>query len=463
MPRHTASGLYWSSSLVKRPRLLRFVDLEPLLKQIRDIGATLVVANSLRTVVPRSRAESVAELSSGVIVGEYLFLDTYDAIRLLHQPEADPPSGPRLIAGGGIIDVADVLDIMAAGAEAVQLCTALDRRAVQTLFVLRAQLSELCKEAGSLQTYLSQLRSSDSAWQNGIRQALSIRATDHHEVRRRLDHETHELRHTTTALELECRAVAKGEVPGANVQIPEDLHFVSTCGTASSCLLAHLLADRHALTPVHFDEVSAFMKSLKNPHFRWDFAILSKSHLHYLNTQQKSAIAAGFPEVVEAIASAQWQLMGVREVGLDGIRTIYHFGGTGARAALTEVTKLCRATPEPITPQMLHPILRYWDKNAAIIAKPPLSQIYASFCPEDIQDEWMSLWSMSEPLYLVNNGERFDSDEGKAQAVAVANALHELREYILQDTERAARQLRATGFFQYVVRLLGFKALGVQS
>ncbi len=443
-------------------QLLRFADFRPLLQRVRKVGAALVVANSLRTVVPRSRTEKKNELSSGVIVGEHLFLDTYDTIRMIHQQATSDSSRSRLIASGGIIDVADVLDIMAAGAEAVQLCTAFDRRGVRTLSVLRSQLKDLCQESGSLSEYLSTLRSSDRAWTDGVTKAHSIRATDHHEVRRRLDHETHELAHTKAALELECQAVRAVSETSTIGDIPADLRFVLTCGTASSCLLVHLLTDEYFLAPVHFDEVSTFMKRLKDPTFSWDFAILSESHLRYLATQKANAIAAGPPQRVEEVASAHWQLMGVGGVALQDIKTIYHFGGTGARAALTKLLGQCQATPELIRSQMLHPILRYWDRQDAIIAKPPVSQIYATFCPSDIAANWTSLWSTKEPLILVINEQRLQTDGGKALAGRVAAALHKVRAYVLEDTSRAARRLRATGFFQYCVRLLGFKALGVE-
>jgi dihydroorotate dehydrogenase len=48
-----------------------------------------------------------------------------------------------MIATGGISDIGCVIDCLAAGAEAVQLCSALDHKELQVIGFLRQQLSEL--------------------------------------------------------------------------------------------------------------------------------------------------------------------------------------------------------------------------------------------------------------------------------------------------------------------------------
>ena len=48
---------------------------------------------------------------------------------------------PPLVASGGIIDIGSVIDSIAAGAEAVQLCSALDLRTLRTWRRMREELN----------------------------------------------------------------------------------------------------------------------------------------------------------------------------------------------------------------------------------------------------------------------------------------------------------------------------------
>jgi len=132
-------------TLVKLPReftaIIPVTDLTRVFYLIAGASAGVIVANSKRVIVPPSRTSGndIRELSSGVLVGEHLFLDTYNTIRTLKRQCENMGFELAVIASGGIMDIGATIDVMAAGAAAVQLCTVLDVRKPPYLSVLRAE------------------------------------------------------------------------------------------------------------------------------------------------------------------------------------------------------------------------------------------------------------------------------------------------------------------------------------
>ena len=91
-----------------------------------------------------------SELSEGVLHGPALFPDTYDLIRRICEAGTAWRQVP-VVASGGIVTVQSILDILTAGAFAVQLCTALDpalENSYEYYIWLQNQLSDLMEDCG---------------------------------------------------------------------------------------------------------------------------------------------------------------------------------------------------------------------------------------------------------------------------------------------------------------------------
>src|ERR1035437_3177197 len=110
----------------------------------------ILAANTLRCrIAPMFHDANVkgkffSELSQGALCGPALFLNTYDLIRRICPPGTAWRQVP-VVATGGITTVQTILDVMSAGASAVQLCAALDIHSYEYYTWLVNQLSELMK------------------------------------------------------------------------------------------------------------------------------------------------------------------------------------------------------------------------------------------------------------------------------------------------------------------------------
>jgi len=285
--------------LVKLSReSLRFRDqafFAEILATVAGAGAGIIVANSQKMRVPPSRLQANArELFKGVVVGEHLFLDTYNAIRELRpKTQASPPLS--IVASGGVMDLGSTIDVIAAGANAVQLCSALDVRGAAILELLREQLAAHCEEYGDFQALVNALRSSDAEWWD----LASVVAN-----------ETRNLEETVfaalarTDLVLADAAetlVMEGTLPepdeaesrflSADLKTrPERLKgaiMVQGRGNVLTAYVSARVAREFGLDVVSMDSSSTLRSQLFAGRLKYDFAILARSGLDYMASMGK--------------------------------------------------------------------------------------------------------------------------------------------------------------------------------
>jgi dihydroorotate dehydrogenase len=98
----------------------------------RSVG--LVVANTRKLAVPADlviglqKRQHQGELTGGILAGEALYLETYNLLRQLWRGYRNDLIANRIpiIAAGGVTTLASTIEVLRAGATAVQMCTAFD-------------------------------------------------------------------------------------------------------------------------------------------------------------------------------------------------------------------------------------------------------------------------------------------------------------------------------------------------
>jgi dihydroorotate dehydrogenase len=428
--------------------------LEKCLAVIKGAGAALLVANSRRLRVPPSRvaSESPRELSTGVIVGEYLFIETFDTLRRLASgPEYRQRPLP-MIATGGIMDIAGIIDMFAAGANAVQLCTILDVRGIQVLELLREQLAALISASGSFQTFLADLRQQDSVWFSAVQRAKSIEASDQETVAS-VASDVRNLRPVfeealAAELTLETREVPVLEP----VDLPLGLSIVVNYANIGSFFLSVRAAHEHRMTRIDAEGVREFANLMKDPFFMYDFVILPQSAINNITNHPPHGAEHLIPVPISSIGRSTWEIAGDRQLS-DELETVYHFGGRSARIALQEFLRDHKPDTQQIDPAKLLPSLKFWRDSFGILAKPPLSRMYGLLASKDVASRWTHHWRWSEPLVLACSTHHH-REHGKKHSDKLASSMCVAATTACGNVEAAVDALLATDFAQHCARLL---------
>lgn len=318
---------------VKVPReltaLLSLADFGPILSMLAASNVGVIVANSLRTRVPPSRAGSdrdLSELINGVIVGEHLYLDTYSTVRALALARQAGASVPPLVASGGVVDVGGVVDLVAAGASAVQLCSALDIRGPSVLPLLRQQLQTVGAGYTSLSEFSSALQHGPT-WAASATTARDLRVDERKSVENIFDDEAAILQHLRNALVDECSLPWSEDQFNTKVQVPEGLRFVVSNGNISTFLLGHRVVDALSLSPLPAGNAADFCRGIVASDLHWDLAIIPASSLGLLLKSKARIPEERQPTQVARVAKSTVHLMGLRDLPLKEVTGVCHFSG----------------------------------------------------------------------------------------------------------------------------------------
>lgn len=436
---------------------LRTEGFQRVLALIEERGGGLIVANTLKARVPPSRVpqHDPAELNQGVIFGEHLFLDTYNALRDIS--EAGMPA-PPLIASGGIIDIGSVVDAFAAGAEAVQLCSALDLRTVRVVETLREELSALVAPYGSFANFVSTLRE-DAETQAD----LAVKARGFELDERRVIHGTLADRSriddlVARALAVECAAEGANVEPKEHGPLDKEYRFVVTYGNVSAYFLANACAQRLRFSPLDMENMSAFRAALAQPEFEYDFAIIPEASLRAIQRTGEKVLGPLYPDECGQVAVSMMELVGDSTLQPEQIAAIYHFGGSSALETVKSLEKEFASPMQELTIADCFPLFKFWKQEHAILAKPPLSRFYGLFVPTEIAKLWGVLWQRSEPLLLVASRRTLADEAGKQAVQVVLETMEAERRAVLERTDEAVRTVVQSGFVRYCAKLLGSKA-----
>jgi hypothetical protein len=424
---------------------------------LSSCNAGIIVANSLRQTVPPSRVEtsSPEEYSSGVIVGEHLFMETYDFIRKLKLMSESGASIPRIVATGGVIDMPGMIDLLSVGANAVQLCTAFDVRGISVLELYRKQLRSVCAPYESFAALRDRIRANKTDWRSSIVRARAVEFDETAFVDQVFD-KSEEI---TAVIEESLRMEIVPDKDSRVEDIPElpsgdPLRYFVHSGNVSSLLLSlRCVRDLH-LIPIDNLSTREFSANLAREEFRYDFAILPFSWLKFYEKQKDGLFPGNVPITLSGVARSFAELVAGDGGELSSISTVYHFGGTTSRAALFELLSSMHPETVEITGPMLLPILRFWDRNAGILMKPPLSRIYKYFVPDDLCSQWSVKWSRSEELMLVASRRCYEREDFAQICRCLQGYITSQVRKIAESPEIAAKELRSDGYFSRLAALL---------
>jgi dihydroorotate dehydrogenase len=439
-------------------QLIRLGALSELLARIDDAKGAILIANSLRIRVPPSRTspKTLEELQRGVVIGEHLFLDTYDLIRLLSARRSEGEKVPPIIASGGIIDIGGVVDILAAGAVAVQLCTALDLQGPHFLSLIKTQLQAVGGGYANFEHFRKALVTSPSDWHDAAEAARELRVSPSTSAEKVLKDED------VKRFLSEALAAELGNKPPEaerHDDLGRKLRFVFTKGNVLSFVVGRRLLDADLIDPLERESAGDFCRNVADAKFEWDLGILPASALEYLGRQNKSLTGERAPVDFGEVGRSRFELVGDSQLNIQNVEKVYHFGGNSSRWALGELLRAAQqkaAHPEivEIAGSELFSLLSTWEPRSAILAKPPLSMLYGKLCHSEIRGRWGPFWSVEEPLRLVGS-RRFAGDErARNVAATVATRIHADAKVLLDAPDRLLRYTRGEGLLEYFAQLL---------
>jgi len=441
--------------LIKLPReiapLLNTTDFQKVLSAIKEANAGIIIANSLRTRVPPSRSglSQPSELAEGVIVGEHLFLETYHLIRSFAL-NSKKELLPSIVASGGVSDIQGFLDLIAAGAKCVQLCTLLDTHGPQIIDLFREQLKTLSRPHGSFRILASKMQSDSSNWSSIVKKSQAF-IMDNSRVINNIFHNS--LQSVLNAFEEtlldECKEIEETTTGSEDEgQVTEGLRFAAGRGNIASFLFARRCVHKFNFELIELKSAS----QVASQNVQWDLAIVPK---HIADESKKKLIE------IAPVARSIFELVGLGPMRLDEVEYIYYFGGSASsRHAIVELLRQHKPSHLGQLAQggyRLLPIsLQFWKEKHAILAKPPLSRIFGLFCQRDADRPWVSCWKTQEPLLLVISSQFNDNaDDGQKIARAILNFIEKERGKIVKKPGPAISHLKQWGFINYCRAWLG--------
>lgn len=441
----------------------------PLIELLAKNDCALLIANSRRCAVPPSRQGKPSVVRKrGVLTGRQLFFHTFDATYALSQKrQVDGWSLPTLIATGGIEDVGCVIDAIAAGADAVQLCSVLDHKEPLSIGFLRQQLAELVGSNSDLAALKDLMRGNESVWGEFARKAAGLE-TSRDDVRRSISgNHSKVIQMVGEALHHETlsdKATAQSKT--ASIEPGNSGAFVINRGSVGACLLGHQAARLYGFDCDVIDDANELRQKLSEREYRYSYAIVPEDIAESLMRVEKIGHPANKPQLIGSIGYSAVEVVGLRSLADTKIRNLYHFNGIGSRRALRRLMPQLNGRYERIFPlenpkRDLPPLLRFWDSRDAILAKAPLTAVYPLLISARTSKpvEWTVHWRDITPLVLLASAGQCESVGGDAINAGILDAIRILSCRANSTTIHAARELAACGYFDHLANLLGAHVL----
>lgn len=437
------------SPIIKTNRFLE------LLKKLSKNRIGIIVANSRKMLVPPSRnsAQEPEELSEGVVVGEYLFMETYNLIKTICSSGLEPNELPAIIASGGIVDIGSMLDAIGSGARAVQLCTVYDTRGIYVHAWLRDQLIEICKKYGSFSRLSSALKEVQK-WKEIIKETRSFPINEIALVTAAFNKEKEVSQILKESIEAECISPNQDVASESKIiEFPFPILFVVTKGNISSFLYSYQIIDDYSLEPISYDSANYFCKDVIEKGQEYDLAIIPLSAIAYLqrHLNDKNVL---YPIIINSVGNSNIELVGPQD-DINKVDVVFHFGGNSSHFAQNELIKIRHPEFRPISWEKLVPVLKTWPMNTAILAKPPLSRFYGLLGYSTGRSSWKRIWHISEKIYLIASNRFIYEKSGKVYADEIDRKINKIRIEYLKNPNKAIRRAKWFGFVDYCSKLMG--------
>ena len=446
-------------------------SLRSILRLLHSKEAVLLTANTGKLCVPpsRLRSDEPLPLDSGVVFGEYLLLQTFTAIRKLdREKRINSQPVPPIIATGGIVDVGAVVDVLAAGADAVQLCSALDLRGVEMVHVLRNQLQSLAAEHETLCAFVSTLRSYPTQWSRTAVASRAYALDDNlaYDVLQKNKSEVEKILTNALRNELgQSDSIASDlESIAAVPSRPTDplaLRIFVPKSNIGAYVIAQTMARRGGLTPIEVEDSQGFKRFLKKTPESWDFAIFPRCVARSIQDDIGATLGRHLFDIPTTVGKSICEIVHDTRIKVEELEEIFYFNGATSQHAVMRYKDYIHPTGLPDTTEIealkLIPKLNHWESATGILAKPPISRIYKLFCPRDIQPHWGSTWSVPEDLVLLRSSAFAARSTCEEDYKWVLQLISEAHKTIGRSLEERVRELMTTGFLAHCAKLLGLK------
>jgi dihydroorotate dehydrogenase len=444
--------------------LLERPELRTLYAMMKEKDAGLLVMNTKKSVVPPSRQPDKKFVRQrGVVFGEYLLLDTFNSLRRLSALKLQGWSIPRLVATGGITDIGAVVDTLAAGAEAVQLCSILDYRKLSVVDILRRQLTKLIADSGAenFEAFKVKLRETDNVeWLNTSAAARSLE-TYHETVTTRI------AQNKKTVIEVFARTLRSetltlAQALSSSSQGPEQadrVSFLINRANIASFILSHRLLRKRGFSSEAVDDAKEVRQRVRKNPPEFDLVIIPQRVAEAI-LENHAEDSKPF-EITGQVGQSVIEVVGTVE-SLEQIRTLFHFGGTGSKEVLKILLPLLTSKPdvrELESPrEELTPLLTLWKPGDAILARGPLTHLYPLLIDRSLRARWKVVREVPGGLVLIATSRFLDKWGGEA-AKRILMDLQELSVAVNADPTSAAREAYDLGFVHHLANLMGANVL----
>jgi dihydroorotate dehydrogenase len=446
---------------VLEPSLISLLN--PIFEFLTENNIPIVIANSKRFILPPSKTsakESLREYNDGVVIGEYLFLETFNWVKRFKLMKNKGTKVPPIIASGGLTDIRSIIDIIAAGAEAVQLCTAFDRHGVHFLDTLREELEYVIEDYSSFEEFKNAIQSNDSEWLRCASKAEKVVSSAESKVFDIINLNDQILTHLKNAVTLELgHSKAETDSPCLKIgtESKQEDRFMINLSSVGIYLLAEEAVSKYHFFPIDYAFSKELSFAFKHDSTQYDFALIPKSTLTYLQSEPASTFGSNFPIEIGKVGVSAIELIGDGRMKLNEIKTIYYFGGLSSRYAINILLKEVQPNIELIKPKEVLPLLRSWNSNFGIMVDYPLSRIYSHFVSPEIEKYWAPLWSERQDIVLVASLNYYQAPNGRVNSNKVLKQLKELANEISADPNVFARNLFSKGFISNFCSLFGLE------
>lgn len=443
-------------------------ELVPIFTLICENDGAVIVANTKKAVVPPSRQPDKINLRTrGVVCGEQLFLDSFNGVRTLDRLRKEGARIPMIIATGGITDIGAVVDLLAAGAEAVQLCSALDYRKASVIDIFRRQLRHLIAKANAscLDDFKLKVRAETDHHKAWLEISQSARAleTYHDRVTVKLaSNKKGILQALANTLRKETLSLpdATSDIRLHPIPSPERIQFLINRSNIAAFILSHRIIRECGFTGEVIDDSKTIGDRLKDG-TQFDYAVVPKRVANAILESHATSAAKWQTKIVGIVGQSIFEVVGSVQ-SLKDIQQLFHFTGTGSKEALKQL--LPKLNPKPRFRDIedpreeLSPLLTFWEQRDAILARGPLSFLYPMLADSDTLKNWKSLFEIPDDLVLLSTSRPEDGvDENYREALL--RRLRGLSYEISTAPERAAREAIDFGYVNHVANLLGANVL----
>lgn len=446
-------------------------ELRSIYALLSENSCAVIVANTKKAVVPPSRQPDKTRLRDrGVVFGEQLFLDTFNGVRALHLLRENGWAIPTIIATGGITDIGAVIDLLATGADAVQLCSILDYRKLSAIDILRRQLQALMADANvyDLEEFKRHLRNNGDQNKYWLEVAQNARSLEpHHEtILRKISSNKKSvlegLGKTLKSESLELLSAHPSSEPKHMLPGPAKMLFLINRSNLVAFILSHRVIRDFGFSGETVDdsqEVRTRLQKKVTPEF--DLAILPRRVAEAILDSLVGTPAEKSMRIVGNVGYSKVEIVGALEPNA-AIRNLFHFSGTGSKEALKHL--LPQLSPKPILREIespreeLSPLLSFWNDRDAILARGPLTGLYALLANGETRKKWKVIHSTTDDLVLVATTRLPENADAHFSAQLLLK-LQSMSWGVNQDPVSAAREAYDLGYMNHIANLFGANVL----